>query len=79
MMATQESNLFGVRGLTSWRLTFLIYAGGYAIYVAAHVYLGLRDHVDPFLGFFLWHALLYGPLWPLVAIAYLTSLVVATT
>lgn len=79
MMTTQDSSLFGVRGLTSWRLTFLIYATGYVLYVAAHVYLGLRDNVEPFLGFILWHVFLYGPLWPLVAIAYLTSLVVATT
>ncbi|MSP19986.1 MAG: hypothetical protein EXQ93_00325 [Alphaproteobacteria bacterium] len=77
-MASRDSNLFGISGLTAWRLTFLIYAAGYVVYVAIHAYLGIRDGVDPFLGFFLWHALLYGPLWPLVGVAWVTSLVVAT-
>lgn len=77
-MTDRAPDLFNVPGLTGWRLFFGLYLVGYFVYLLLHMYWGWRDGVEPYLGFLAWHALLYGPLWPLLAIASITAMVLST-
>ena len=77
-MSTREPDVFNVPGVTGWRLLIGLYVVGYFVYLGLHMYWGMRDGIEPYLGFVAWHALLYGPLWPMILIARLTSLIIAT-
>jgi len=52
--------------LTGTRLALVIYFGGYFLYVIPAVIWGWSQHIEPFFGFVLWQAVVYGPLWPFV-------------
>ena len=48
--------------LTGTRLALVIYFGGYFLYVIPAVIWGWSQHIEPFFGFVLWQAVVYGPL-----------------
>lgn len=65
-MATPETPLNRSGRLSTARLAQLIYVAGYVLYLAPALVWGWRTGVEPLLGFALWQALLYAPLWPIV-------------
>lgn len=77
-MVDRQLGVMGIPGLTAWRVTFLVYALGYLIWVARAMYWAAQNDVENFWGFALWHVLLYGPMWPLMLISRITGMVIST-
>lgn len=77
-MADRIPGILNVPGLSAWRLTFALYAAGYVLYLVPALVWAWQQGVQPFLGFALWQALLYAPLWPLMLISRVTAMVIAT-
>ena len=65
-----------ILGLTLPKLSLGIYAVGYFAYLIPALIWGWNAGVQPFLGFALWQALLYGTLWPLIVLLQFYRIVI---
>jgi hypothetical protein len=63
-------------GLTGAKLAFGLYLAGYWLYLVPALIWGWSQGIEPFLGFALWQALLYAPLWPFVLFAQFYKLII---
>ena len=75
-MAAQEPARRALAGLTGTKLALGLYLAGYVLYLVPALIWGWSQGVDPFLGFALWQALLYAPLWPFVLFAQFYKLII---
>jgi hypothetical protein len=77
-MVDRPPGVMGIPGLTAWRVTFLVYALGYLIWVARAMYWGATHEVDRYWEGVAWHVFLYGPMWPLMLLSRITGMVIST-
>ena len=75
-MAGPDPARLGRGTWTTARLALATYVAGYFLYLLPALIWGWAQGTTPFLGYALWQALLYAPLWPFVLFAQIYGLVI---